>query len=181
MSCRPAASCKAASPSQRRFTKGQLLDRRYGLVTVNVTGTPALLPPDEAATVTVEVPAGVPVAGGAAGGLPELLAGGGEESLPLQLNIPTSVSVATNPSAILNSRRSDPWRRRSMPIGRRAKGVNANTNIADELVGERSAIAPPLVLMVRVVFTGPPDGVTVAGLKLHAAPCGKPPQLKLTG
>jgi hypothetical protein len=76
-------------------------------VTVNVTGTPVLLEPDVAVTVTVDVPAGVPVAG--AGGLPpEFVAGGGEESLPLQLNIPTSVNVAKKLTATLRNRRCDP-------------------------------------------------------------------------
>jgi hypothetical protein len=50
-----------------------------------------------------------------------------------------------------------------------------------ELPGERSATGPPFVLIVTVVFTGPPAGVTVAGLKLQAAPTGKLPQLKPTG
>jgi hypothetical protein len=34
--------------------------------------------------------------------------------------------------------------------------------------------------MVTVVETGPPEGVTVAGEKLHEAPTGKPEQLNDT-
>lgn len=66
---------------------------RHGIVslqrvTVSVTGTPLLLEPEDAVTVTVEVPAGVPEAGG----LPLLdpLDGGGDESLPLQLAMATT-------------------------------------------------------------------------------------------
>jgi hypothetical protein len=68
-----------------------------------------------------------------------------------------------------------------MPTGRRTKGISANVNIVGEVFGESSATGPPVVLIVNVVLTGPPFGVTVAGLKLQAAPCGKPPQAKLTG
>lgn len=50
-----------------------------------------------------------------------------------------------------------------------------------ELPGERSATGPPLVVIVNVVVIGAPAGVTVAGLKLQAAPCGKPEQLNVIG
>ena len=61
--------------------------RRYGRVTVKVTGTLLLPPPDEAVTVTVDVPAGVPVA---------VVAGGGE-SLLVQLPTPIT-QTKSNPA-----------------------------------------------------------------------------------
>lgn len=69
-------------------------------------GTLVLPEPDEAVTVTFDVPAGVPLAGG----VPlELSAGGGdEESLLLQLNIPTIASMTKQPEAMLRRRLSDP-------------------------------------------------------------------------
>jgi hypothetical protein len=73
-------------------------------VTVRVTGTLVLPPPEDAVTVTFDVLAGVPVAGD----VPPVLLAGGLESLLLQLNMPTSVSAATNPTAILNSRPCEP-------------------------------------------------------------------------
>jgi hypothetical protein len=50
-------------------------------VTVSVIGAPVLPEPEDAVTVTVEVPAGVPVAGTP----PPELTGGVDESLLLQL------------------------------------------------------------------------------------------------
>jgi hypothetical protein len=64
-------------------------------VTVSLTGTPLLLEPEDAVTVTVEVPAGVPVAGGLP---PELTAGGVDESLPLQLAMATTSNRIPRPS-----------------------------------------------------------------------------------
>ena len=65
-------------------------------VTVSVTGTPLLLEPEDAVTVTVEVPAGVPVAGGLP---PEFVVGGGDdESLPLQLVMATTSNRIPRPS-----------------------------------------------------------------------------------
>ena len=148
-------------------------------MTVRVTGTLVLPPPDDAVTVTFDVPAGVPVGGGLP---PELVVGGGDdESLPLQLNRPTNVRVAMKPTMPLNSRRFESRRRRSMPTGNRAIGVSSHANIVGGIFGARRATAPPLVPIVNVVLTGPPAGVTVGGLKEQLAPTGRPPQLKLTG
>jgi hypothetical protein len=55
-----------------------LLQTCYGLATVSSIGVLTLLPPEEAVTVTFEVPAGVPVAGG----VPLLWIGSGETGHP---------------------------------------------------------------------------------------------------
>lgn len=57
---------------------------------------------------------------------------------------------------------------------------SSQANIVGEAPGS-SATAPPFELIVRVGLIGPPAGVTEAGLKLQAAPTGKPPQLNVTG
>lgn len=141
-----------------------------------MTGTLLLPEPEEAVTETVEVPAGVPVAAG--GPPPELVAAGGGESLLLQLAIPIREIRHTAIHRLCASARRLYHNR---PISIRPTGVNAYANIVGEAPGENSATGPPLVVSVKVVFTGPPAGVTVAGLKLQAAPTGKFPQLKLTG
>ena len=64
-------------------------------VTVSVTGTPLLLEPEVAVTVTFDVPAGVPEAGGLP---PELTGGGVDESLPLQLAMATTSNRIPRPS-----------------------------------------------------------------------------------
>ncbi len=143
-------------------------------VTVSWTGTPLLLPPEEAVTVTVEVPAGVPVAGA----LPPELTGGVDESLLLQL---ASAITRTKSHPVHRPWSSTRRRYHSPPISISPKGVNVYANIVGELPGDNKATGPPSVLIVRVVFTGPPAGVTVAGLNLHAVPVGNPEQAKLTG
>jgi len=143
-----------------------------------VIGTPLLLEPEIAIAVTVEVPDGVPVA---AGPPPELTAGGVDESLLLQLSIPIRARATKQPEARLHRRPSDPRRRTRRPTGIRTNGVSREASIVGDACGDSSATGPPSVLSVSTVFTGPPFGVTVAGLKLQVAPTGKLPQLKLTG
>ncbi|BFU96456.1 MAG: hypothetical protein NTNFB02_31780 [Nitrospira sp.] len=144
---------------------------------MNVTGTPALPEPDVAVTVTVDVPAGVPVAGGAP---PEVFAGGADESPPLQLNRPASVTVTKQAAARL-SMPSIPRRRARRPTGIRPTGAKSQPNIVLEIPEGRRATGPPAVVMVNVVLIGPPAGVIVAGLNEQLAPTGNPPQPKVTG
>ena len=61
-------------------------------MTVSVIGTPVLPEPEDAVTVTVEAPAGVPVAGAP----PPELTGGVDESLLLQLTRATT-QTRSNP------------------------------------------------------------------------------------
>jgi len=78
-----------------------------------VTGAPVLSEAGVAVVVTVEIPAGVPVAGT----LPELIAGGEIESLPPQLKVPTSSSATEPLSTIPNSHRLAPLRRKRTIAG----------------------------------------------------------------
>ena len=150
---------------------------RCHLVTVSETGTPVLLDPDVAVTVTLEVPAGVPVAGVPP---PEFVAGV-VESLLLQLSSPTIAATikqtVTRPISWLPCF----FRPISNPTGTSAMGASTDASRLEEGTVDTEATAPPLVLIVNVVLTGPPAGVTVAGLKAQVAPTGRPPQLKLTG
>ena len=143
-------------------------------MTVSVIGTPVLPEPEDAVTVTVEVPAGVPVAGTP----PPELTGGVDESLLLQ------------PASAITKTRSNPVHRLWLsarclyhrpPISISPKGVNAYANIVGDVPGDSSATGPPFVLIVSTVLTGPPAGVTLGGAKLQLAPVGNPEQLKLTG
>ena len=140
-------------------------------MTVSVIGTLVLLPPEEAVTLTVDVPAGVPVAGAPP-------PAGGGESLPLQLAIAiTEVSSRAIQRVWASARRLY----HNTPISISPNGVSAKANIVGDALGDNDATGPPLVVIVKVVLTGPPAGVTVGGLKLQAAPTGRLPQLKLTG
>ena len=56
----------------------------YGRITVRVTGTLLLLPPEDAVTVTDDVPACVPVVAAPL----EFTAGGGESLLPYIVDLP---------------------------------------------------------------------------------------------
>jgi len=145
-------------------------------VTFSVTGTVLLPEPDVAVTVTVEVLAGVPLA---VVPLLELVAGGGVESLLLQLSMPTTASVIKQPEARLSRSLLIPRLRVRGPTGSRTTGTNREANIIIDDTGDRDATGPPFVLIVNVVLTVP-GGVTVGGLKLQAAPAGKPPQLNVT-
>ena len=147
-------------------------------MTVSETGTPVVLDPDVAVTVTVEVPAGVPVAGAPP---PEFVAGGVVESLLLQLSSPTIAARIKQPVTRPISWLPCFFRPISNPTGTSAMGASMDASRLEEGTVDGEATAPPLVLIVNVGVTGPPAGVTVAGLKAQVAPTGRPPQLKLTG
>lgn len=141
-----------------------------------MTGTPVLPAEELAVTLTVDVPAGVPVAAPP----PEFVAGV-DESLPPQLSSPATASMITQPERRLKRPRPVPLRRMRKPAGNSTIGANRAANIVAGGPEGRDATGPPFVVMVRTVLMGPPAGVTLGGLKLQAAPGGRLPHAKLTG
>lgn len=131
-------------------------------LTVRKIGTVCWIAPDEAVTVTVEVTSG------------------GDEPLPL-LPVPLpQPKVKPNPmspkTASINN-----------GVPRRLRQPNRNRVAATAVIGnngpesEREAADCASAEMVSWAVAAPPEGVTVAGLKEHVAPAGRPEQAKLTG
>lgn len=122
--------------------------------------------PDVAVTVTALVPAGVPVAAGGAT-VPPL-------SPPPQ---PTGTPATTNTAST-----QSPVDRRALPLRRRRRASTGNTgkSAANTNVGDNIDTVPPSVLILSVVVTAPPVGVTLFGVNVHVAFLGNPAQAKLT-
>ena len=101
----------------------------------------------------------------------EVVGGGVEEDPPPEDPPPQADSRLSPAKLIVSTRRSCTLRRFLQPSRHRA-----NVNVAPGRNGRESRfVADVPVVTVSVVFAAVvPDGVTVAGEKLHAAPAGKP-------
>jgi len=130
--------------------------------------TPEWLTPEVAVTVMLEVPGGVPVLGFGCG-LP-----------PPQLT--TSRASAMRPKTAEHRLSFLP--REPTPITKNPNTIPSDHDV--KLQGRRPAIgttaeAAAVVLRVRVVDTGDPLGVTLAGEKVQLDAAGRPLQANVTG
>ena len=124
--------------------------------------------PEVAVTVTVLVPAGVPVAGGGAT-VPPL------SPPPQPAGKPASSTKASTHNPVDSPARPPRRRRRTNTGSTGSAAANANAN-----GGEYIETAPPSVPILSVVVTALPAGVTLAGVKVQLAFLGNPVQAKLT-
>ena len=133
-------------------------------VTVSVSGAVWLMP-DVAVTVMVLVPGGVPMTGFFTGAPPPpQLAMNSKSGSPASTNRRLFVLFRRLPAS--SSPKTIPADQAKAPGCRRATGTTVDWGA--------------VVLMVRVVETGPPLGVTLAGEKVQLEAAGKPAQPKLT-
>ena len=122
--------------------------------------------PEVAVTVTLKVPAGVPVTGGGGGGPP-----------PPQETIAKATSIV--PSSIRAIRK--PRLLCEVPSNTIPTSPKPSTAASvTPLNGRTAADERAVVLIVRVVLAGLPFGVTVAGLNPQLEAPGNPLQAKLT-